>query len=90
MTIWKFPSGKGAYFWNECLSKGIIAIGWEDVNDLTWIENIEELSERCRQVGYGYRAGRSADLQLWEFKNIEVNDIIVAYGKGKILGLGIN
>jgi len=89
MAVWKFSPGKAAYFWNECLSQGIIAIGWQRVNDLTWINSIQELSDRCKQVGYSYGTGRSADLQLWEFKNIEVNDIVVAYGRGRILGLGI-
>lgn len=89
MTVWKFSPGKGAHFWDACVSKGIIAMGWEDVNDLTWFEDLTELSKRCKEVGYSWGAGRSADLQLWEFKNIQVNDIIVAYGRGRILGIGI-
>ena len=89
MTIWKFSPGKGAHFWDACISQGLIAMGWEDVNDLTWLKDSTELSRRCKEVRYSWGTGRSADIQLWEFKNIQINDIIVAYGRGRILGLGI-
>lgn len=89
MAIWKFSPGKGAHFWDACISKGIAAMGWEAVNDLTWFKDLAELTKHCKEVGYSWGGGRSADLQLWEFKNIEINDIIVAYGKGRILGIGL-
>jgi len=87
--IWKYSPGKGAHFWNKCLTMGIIAMGWSEVNDLTWYNSLEEISERCEEVGYSWGVGRAGDLQLWEFKNMNINDIVVAYGRGKILGVGL-
>ncbi len=89
MAVWKFSPGKGANFWHQCLSNGHIAMGWEEVNDLTWVKDFETLSEICRKKDYSYGGVRTADIQLWEFNKIQVNDVVISYGRGKILGIGI-
>ena len=89
MTIWKYSPGRGARFWDFCLTNGLIAMGWVDTNDLTWVDSLDEMRGVCHSVGYSIKGPRTSDAQLWDFRNIEKNDVIVAYGRGKILGVGI-
>ena len=89
MTIWKYSPGKGARFWDFCLENDLIAMGWDDANDLTWIDTLEEMTDICDSIDYSTKGPRTSEKQLWDFKNIKEKNIIVAYGRGKILGIGI-
>lgn len=89
MAIWKYSPGRGARFWDFCLGNELIAMGWAETNDLTWVDSLDEMKDVCHSVGYSINGPRTSDKQLWDFRNIQENDIVVAYGKGKILGVGI-
>ena len=90
--IWKVTPGKTAQYWNEFLSAGVIAIGWNELPDLSNVENKEELKKLFRET-YPNRSDDEVNHQtaeIWNFvKEIKEDDIIVANkGITKIVGIG--
>ena len=88
---WMFSPGEGAHLWDECLNKGIMAIGWEELGDLSQYESREAMRDQMRQE-YGLEGSyMNASLATWEFANeIQVGDIVFAKkGRTVILGRGV-
>lgn len=49
--IWKISPGSGGLGWNDCLTKGIIGIGWEykkDLHDLSEEKVMEYTKEKYK------------------------------------------
>ena len=93
MKCWKFSPGNGACYWNYCrgdnpFKKPLLAIGWSRVGNLDRYEELAELSVAFKRKGWHFGLWNTGDTQLWDFKNIKKDDIIVAYGKGLILSIG--
>ncbi len=91
MKIWTFSSGEKASKWNEFKTEGIIAIGWDDVGDLTEYRSKSEIKNKLNQL-YGTKSSHVNDSHaLWQFNNdIKIGDYIIAKkGSKTILGLGV-
>lgn len=79
--------------WERCLKERKIAMGWDKVGDLSGL-SLEQIKERLykhyktyRQPNYRARLTRDAK-QLFDFKNIEIGDIVVANkGQKEIAGI---
>lgn len=83
--------GKYASFWNECISKNLIQIGWDELGDLNYYKSQNEITEKLKQI-YNVEYNPSNDsLAIWEFsKKINIGDVIIAKkGTNKIIGFGI-
>lgn len=89
MTIWKFTPGENGIYWDFCLKNNIIAMGWSDVGHLSWFNSKKELEIKCEYVEYEIGTPRTSEVQLWDFKHIQVKDLIVSYAVKTILGIGI-
>lgn len=83
--IWKISPGSGGSGWEDCLTKGIIGIGWEykkDLHDLSEEKVMEYIKEKYK--------GKAANQFIDFIFNIKKDDIVIAYaGPSKIYGIGI-
>ena len=84
---WKIAPGKNAVAWPEWKTRGIVAIGWPELGDLSAATKAEfdKRAAVCAKE-HGYNKGMS---QVWTFRGIQPGDRIVAnQGKHTALGLG--
>jgi 5-methylcytosine-specific restriction protein B len=89
-TILKVAPGEGAKWWDECLEGGFIAVGWEEVGDLSRYESDAELQ---KVLDRNWPESRGAHLalarRLLAFRDIEDGDLVVANkGKSQVLAVG--
>lgn len=86
---WLYAPGPRASEWDEFSSAGIMAIGWNEVENLAAYPNREAIREDLDVDGTG-RSMKNAVLALWQFQNdIEIGDIVYAKrGRREIIGRG--
>lgn len=89
VRAWKVSPGDGAWPWDEAREGGFIGVGWEDLGDLS---GVDEAEFRRRQSDVAERFGWTtrATNQVWRFATeIRVGDRIVANrGTTEVLGVG--
>lgn len=91
VRYWMYSPGENARKWNECVSEGIMSLGWDDLGDLREYESREMMREQMRKE-YGLEGSYMNDsLATWEFINeIQVGDIVYAKrGRTHIIGRGV-
>lgn len=90
--VWLYAPGEGASQWNRCVDEGIMALGWDDMEDLSQFASREDIVAEMRKV-YNKPNGkfRNDSLALWEFAHvIKPGDIVYAKkGLYKVVGRGI-
>ena len=88
---WVFSPGTDAEEWDEFYSKGIMAIGWDDLQDLRQFKSQDEISQKLQELKPGDVQPTMDSLACWEFLHgIRRGDIIfVNQGRSKIIGYGI-
>ena len=87
---WSYAPGEDGHKWDEFKENGIMAIGWDEVGDLTGYGSKEEIKTRLNQL-YGTESNHMNDgLALWQFCNeIRIGDRIFAKAGNKtLLGVG--
>lgn len=85
VNYWKIAPGEKAKYWQDYQNKGIIAIGWSKLGDLSNITQ-EELNKRMREQYYTEVAQR---YQIEYFLKIKKGDIIIANrGESTVIGIG--
>lgn len=88
---WLYSPGDAATIWDECYDNGIMAIGWDEIGDLTQYESKEQMKQAMKDhinPDYSWTNGAHA---TWQFCNeIQPGDIIFAKkGRSTIIGKGI-
>lgn len=89
---WLYSPGKNAGYWEEFYKKGIMAIGWGAIGDLSKFEDKNQMKETMRttyeQSDRSYKNDAHA---AWQFaKEIKVGDVIfVKQGMHQIIGRGV-
>lgn len=84
---WKIAPGKNAVAWPEWKERGIVAIGWPELGDLTKLTKAE-FDKRAAKCAKDHDYGKGAS-QAWTFRNIRPGDRVVAnQGKHRVLGIG--
>jgi 5-methylcytosine-specific restriction protein B len=48
--VWLYAPGRDAEHWDEFYRDGIIAIGWNKLGDLSPFQDIEEVTDKMREV----------------------------------------
>lgn len=88
MKYWIYAPGENADKWEEFYKKRIIAIGWQELGDLSNYKNREEILNKLNENSNHNRNNDAA--ANWDFyKNIKIGDIIIAKkGQNKIIGIG--
>lgn len=86
---WKIAPGDDAWQWTECRDKGFIAVGWDDMGDLTSVTRPEFEARRDALIAKDPDRKRQGFDQLWKFIAIKPGDRIVANrGTTEVLGIG--
>jgi 5-methylcytosine-specific restriction protein B len=84
---WKVAPGRNGVAWPEWKKRGIAAIGWPDLGDISGLSETEFQSRAKAKYGNDKQSG--GQYQVWQFRAIQPGDRIIANrGRGSILGVG--
>lgn len=89
---WMYSPGHNAIHWDEFYTKGIMAIGWDQLRgDLTQYPTKESIKTRLKEVYGENNSYVNIALALWQFANeLQPGDIVfVKKGLKTIVGRGI-
>lgn len=86
---WIYTPGSNGDKWNEFYEQGIMAIGWDELGDLSQFTTKEVVEVELRKLSGQNEVKKTNDaLANWQFKyNISIGDIIIAK-KGQTVFLG--
>ncbi len=86
---WKISPGEDAWNWSACRDGGFIAIGWDEVGDLSGLTR-KEFDQRWLETGAGKPDWSRTDAnQVWSFINLKEGDKIIANRRTvEVLGIG--
>jgi len=88
---WLYAPGENASAWDEFYESGIMALGWDDIGDLSQYESRFEIRDALREA-YGGDGDKKNDVSANDdFVNkMKVQDIIIVKkGRGELLGYGV-
>lgn len=86
INYWKLAPGENGIYWDEFYNESIIAIGWNDLGDLS-AYTTEALAEALR-VEDPTNSNQVGNIEY--FKDASIGDVVVANkGKSKALGIGV-
>ena len=86
---WKIAPGKDAWQWDDCRNQGFIAIGWDELGDVSGLKKSEFEARRNQLLDQHPDWTKSGADQVWTFSQIKDGDRIVANkGKKEVLGIG--
>ena len=86
---WKIAPGEDAWQWVECREQGFIAIGWEELGDVSAMKREQFNARRHELVAQHSEWKEHGVEQVWKFAHIEEGDRIVANrGTTEVLGIG--
>lgn len=89
IDYWKIAPGENAWNWEACREGNFIAIGWDELGDVSGLKLPEFNKLRDRLVAEHEDWTKSGAFQVWTFSRIKEGDRIVAnQGTKKILGIG--
>ncbi len=85
-TYWKIAPGENASLWNEQLTNGIVAIGWNELGDLT----NRDMNDIIDDIKNNWPDSYSSIVpQIRDFLSIKVGDIVIANkGISRVVGIG--
>lgn len=88
---WIYSPGDNASIWGECYSKGIMAIGWDEIGDLRTYSNKDEMKDAMKETIDPSKAYTMAAHATWQFANdIKPGDIVFAKkGMHFVVGRGV-
>lgn len=88
--VWAVGAGEGATRWPEFFDNGYIAIGLDDIGDLSSFNSMDEARDAIIRV-YGRRNPVNDALAAWQIvHDVKIGDeVFVKQGMGRILGYGI-
>lgn len=87
---WLYAPGENAHKWDEFYDLGIMALGWDELEDIRQYNSREEIKEAL-VAAYGGEGSKKNDVSAnYDFVNtINIGDIIIAKkGRGELLGFG--
>lgn len=88
---WMYAADEGSSKWEEFYNQGIMAIGWDNLNNLSEYISKEEIRVKLQEIYGNESSHKNSVLAAWQFANeIQIGDIIfVKKGRDKIIGRGI-
>lgn len=89
--FWIYSPGNGAEIWNECCEKGFMAIGWDEIGDLTAYSTKDEMKQAMKEEIDPTLAYTMAAHATWQFvHDMRPGDIVFAKkGMYHIIGRGV-
>lgn len=91
---WLYAPGDNAAYWDEFYNLGIMAIGWDEIGDLSDFAKKTDIKNKMIEI-YGSKDGSQAyknHVQCnWDFaKEMNIGDVVfVKQGLYKVLGYGV-
>ncbi|WP_405210391.1 AAA family ATPase [Dokdonia sp. Asnod2-E02] len=88
---WLLSPGRNAIMWDKFYEEGYMALGWDELGDLTQYSNKDSIRDALREY-YGGEGNKMNDVTAnWEFANdMSLGDVvIIKKGKSTLLGYGI-
>ncbi len=88
---WLYSPGNGANYWDEFYNDEIIAIGWEEIGNLSNYANKNEMKKAMREKYDPSKPYKNDAHATWQFANeMKVGDIVfVKKGLHTIVGRGV-
>lgn len=88
--VWLYSPGVNAEYWNECIEKGIMVLGYDELGDLNKYEDENELFEEIKRV-YNQKNPYNDKCACVDFLNtMKIGDRVIAKkGSRTLLGYGI-
>ena len=88
---WIYSPGEGAGIWDECYTKGIMAIGWDSIGDLRQYASKTEMKKAMKENIDPERSYVMAAHATWQFANeMKPGDIVFAKrGRSIVIGRGV-
>ena len=88
---WIYSPGDGAEIWDECYENGFMAIGWDEIGDLSSFDNKDEMKEAMKEKIDSSLSFKNAAHATWQFVNeMNVGDIVFAKkGMHLVVGRGV-
>jgi hypothetical protein len=88
--VWLYAPGRDAEHWDEFYRDGIIAIGWNELGDLSKLQDLEEVVEKMREVYEREYNPINDSNACYEFAHeMRPGDLIFAKrGRSRIVGYG--
>jgi 5-methylcytosine-specific restriction protein B len=87
---WLYAPGENAYKWDEFYELDIMALGWDELEDIRQYNSREEIKEALVEA-YGGEGSKKNDVAAnYDFVHtINIGDIIIVKkGRGELLGFG--
>jgi len=91
IRYWVYAPGEGSYMWDDFYKRGVMAIGWNEIGDLSLFKNKSEIKEAMKKIYGPNLSYQNAIHATWQFANeMKVGDIIfVKKGRSQLIGRGI-
>ena len=91
IRYWVYAPGEGSYMWDDFYKRGVMAIGWNEIGDLSLFKNKSEIKEAMKKIYGPNLSYQNAKHATWQFANeMKVGDIIfVKKGRSQLIGRGI-
>jgi len=91
VRYWLYAPGEGSELWEEFYKKGIMAIGWDYIGDLSLFDSKSDMKQKMKALNDPNLTYMNAAHATWQFaKEIKVGDIVfVKKGRSQIIGRGI-
>ncbi len=88
---WLYSPGGGAAYWDEFYHDGIMAIGWEEIGDLSEYVDKNEMQEKMKECYESDKSYKNSAYATWQFVHeLKPGDIVFAKkGMHKIVGRGV-
>ena len=88
---WIYAPGDGASYWDEYYHDGIMAIGWNQIGDLSAYNSKDEMKKAMKEKIDPSRSYKNAAHATWQFANeMKPGDIVFAKrGQHYIVGRGV-
>jgi hypothetical protein len=88
---WLYAPGENAYLWDEFYQEGIMALGWDEIGDLSQFKSRDEIKKALLNA-YGGTGSKKNDVSANDdfLNKVKIGDVIIAKkGRGELLGYGI-
>jgi len=87
-NYWKISPGENAWNWEACRDRGYIAIGWDEIGDISGLSKKEFLEKWGESAKTHPNWTDAAANQVWTFSRLAEGDKIIA-NNGTTIGLGL-
>ncbi|MBN6204767.1 AAA family ATPase [Staphylococcus saprophyticus] len=91
MNYWMFSPGSQAVNWDAFYEKGIMSIGWEELEDFSMYMSRGDMKEKIQEINGNTNSYINITNAIWQFTNeMKIGDIVyVKKGQKQIIGWGI-